>query len=661
MRRTIETAPRDGNVIILEDDARGTYDVAHWSPEAGEWVGENGEPSKITPSHWYPMPRDKYLSLESDGSSNPSQVRPAPVEAKHTPHARWGFAASSIAAILVVAALNIGIYAGQQHISRVRAMATQVVEQETPSPSRDSRKTLLALQEQAEADQARMQAAEQEPAQVKQTVETSAPEARQSLEKEQRLEVLANELAGARRAIDGLNLQLRTEAAKTAQLLEQEREKTAALVQEATAARQELTASTAEDRHALEEERARGAALASELATARGEIEMQAALLRKAGDEGLQLKQAADSTTAELQQARDRVEVSSHELKITRREVEATAALLNKSRDDAASFKQTAEKTMAELQQERDRAEASSRELKIARREIDSSAALLNKARDDAAQFKQTAESKTAELQQERDRAAESSRELEIARREIETNVALNKARDYAAQFKQIGEKTTAELQQSLQREHDRAEALANELASARRDVETQVALSSKKGDEAAQLKQAAESATAELRQSLQQEHDKAEALASKLASARQEALAADLESMRRTIDGRAAPERAANSQIVQVKQAAEAAASEQPAPEVSQGDPEAAKLMVRARALLGQGNIGAARVVLERAAETGSAQARFMLAETYDPFILSAWGTYGTRGEATKAREFYAKAHAGGIQEAKDRFNALR
>jgi hypothetical protein len=42
------------------------------------------------------------------------------------------------------------------------------------------------------------------------------------------------------------------------------------------------------------------------------------------------------------------------------------------------------------------------------------------------------------------------------------------------------------------------------------------------------------------------------------------------------------------------------------------------------------------------------------MLAETYDPSILSTWGTYGTRDEATKARALYAKAHAGGIQEAK-------
>src|SRR6266850_2355265 len=41
------------------------------------------------------------------------------------------------------------------------------------------------------------------------------------------------------------------------------------------------------------------------------------------------------------------------------------------------------------------------------------------------------------------------------------------------------------------------------------------------KDDEAAQLKQAVDSATAELRQSLQQEHDRAEALATELAKVR--------------------------------------------------------------------------------------------------------------------------------------------
>jgi hypothetical protein len=145
---------------------------------------------------------------------------------------------------------------------------------------------------------------------------------------------------------------------------------------------------------------------------------------------------------------------------------------------------------------------------------------------DEATQLKQAAESATAELRQslqrEHDRAEALATELAKARRDLETQVALSsKKGDEAAQFKQAAESATAELRQSLQREHDRAEARATELAKARRDLETQVALSSKKGDEAAQFKQAAESATAELRQSLQREHDRAEALVTELAQAR--------------------------------------------------------------------------------------------------------------------------------------------
>ena len=97
-----------------------------------------------------------------------------------------------------------------------------------------------------------------------------------------------------------------------------------------------------------------------------------------------------------------------------------------------------------------------------------------------------------------------------------------------------------------------------------------------------------------------------------------------------------------------------------QPAVSDTRGRPETARLIARASALLGQGDIRAARIVLERASETGSARASFMLAETYDPAVLATWGTYGTRSEVTKARELYAKAHAGGIQEAKKRMNAL-
>src|SRR6185295_17679115 len=60
--------------IILEDDASGIFDVAHWSPEAGEWISENGEPSKITPTHWQPLPHDRYLQ-PSHPSSHAGRAR----------------------------------------------------------------------------------------------------------------------------------------------------------------------------------------------------------------------------------------------------------------------------------------------------------------------------------------------------------------------------------------------------------------------------------------------------------------------------------------------------------------------------------------------------------------------------------------------------------
>jgi len=83
---------------------------------------------------------------------------------------------------------------------------------------------------------------------------------------------------------------------------------------------------------------------------------------------------------------------------------------------------------------------------------------------------------------------------------------------------------------------------------------------------------------------------------------------------------------------------------------------PEAARLMVRANALLEAGAIGEARVVLQRAADSGSALALFTLAETYDPAVLSSWGTFGTQSDDGTAQQLYAKAFAAGFQEAKGR-----
>jgi len=68
MRQGIETVPKDGKVVILEDDASGTFELARWSAEARAWVRENGELSKITPTHWHTTRRDEHLLQEGDES-----------------------------------------------------------------------------------------------------------------------------------------------------------------------------------------------------------------------------------------------------------------------------------------------------------------------------------------------------------------------------------------------------------------------------------------------------------------------------------------------------------------------------------------------------------------------------------------------------------------
>jgi hypothetical protein len=213
-------------------------------------------------------------------------------------------------------------------------------------------------------------------------------------------------------------------------------------------------------------------------------------------------------------------------------------------------------------------------------------------------------------------------------------------ADDKSIPLGKTAETATAELQQELQKNP----ALTRELATARRDFETMAELSRNAANETAQLRKTAEGVTAEL----QQERQKTAALMH------------SLDGVQPAIEAPTAPDRIAKGQTVQAKPIA-APAAEQPPTSRTKVDPEAARLMARANGLLGQGNISGARIVLERAIEMGSAGASFAIAETYDPRVLSGWKAYGTRGDAAKAREFYAKAAAGGIEEARDRLESLR
>ena len=662
MRREIDTVPKDGKIVILEDAARGTYELARWSTEQSAWVGEDGKPIPITPTHWLPLQRDECLLPEGDEhllqreaescdppdprirhilplSSGRAALEWPPAQEDAFAHRRDARAAvtfpvieprtaasqpgppagrrlvvSSIAAAMISSSL-IGMYfrapiaayvtqfAAQHDIARIGRIVEEPSKQTIPLPVQELRQADLLGR--APAVQARGKSDGSEQTVAWEAVQTTmVSQATEILEKERhRADGVENELAEVPPSTDGRELRLRDAAATAPQSQEPDREKTSALLQDLAAARQELTANEVQYRKALAEERDRSATLASELATAQQNVETQVVRSNKTANEATEFKKAADTAASELQRERERAEALASELAKVRREVEAAAAVSSQKDDEAAQLKRKAETAAAELQQS---------------------------------------------LQQERQRAETLSSDLGKVRRELEALATLASQKDDdAAQLKREAETATAELQQSLQQQRDKAQALESELAKARLNADAQVATLRKMNEEAARTKQietvtsdfvgalgrqesasnqAAEYAKAEPRPSLHQERGQPKGNAPRAEPTRQ-------------VAGTAATEQSVSTEAK---------------------DSEAAGLLARAKALLDQGNIGAARVVLERAAETGSAQATFALAETYDPNVLATWRTYGTRGDGTKARDLYARAYDGGIKAAKDRSDAL-
>src|SRR5439155_1208946 len=124
----------------------------------------------------------------------------------------------------------------------------------------------------------------------------------------------------------------------------------------------------------------------------------------------------------------------------------------------------------------------------------------------------------------QRERSARLEQDLAAARREVETQTALAaKASEEASRLKQARERSGAELQKSLQQGRERSARLEQDLAAARREVETQTALAAKANEEASRLKQASESSEAELQKSLQQGRERSARLEQDLAAARRE------------------------------------------------------------------------------------------------------------------------------------------
>lgn len=542
MRRPIDTAPRDGEDIWVED-ATGAVDVAHWSPQAGKWVSKDGAPINAEPTHWYPETED--IDAEGEPLGKP-------------------FAAAVILlpAILIGAAL-LGVF--DTFGARAIPEMTQIGGENAGS---FDQRLEIGAGSQALLQREASGAVYAVPAGM---VQPGPWPDRDALHNNAR----ASELDGARRELE--EAVQHADAAKTA---------------------------ADELRQSLQQEQARSAALANEVAEFRREIDARDAGSRKAEDVAAQQREAAQREIAELEQSLQRERENSA---VRARQVNAAQAA-------AASA-------------ERERHEAQSRAAALASELAGIPSRLL------------MAEAATAEQSQ--------AAGLEIAelRQSLQQEQEKNAVLVTEAKAAQAAAANADQQRRALEEAQAHAAALESKLAELRREIESRNVQLREAENAASQQRQAAKREIGGLRQSLQQELSKTEAGKRELAPGW------------RSTGEQVLAEQANDAPVLPARRSVEVA---KPPTAAVQNEAEA-RLIPRARALLDQGNIGAARIVLELAAEKNIAQASFMLAETYDPAVLSAWGTYGTRGEAAKARELYAKAHRGGIREAKERLDALR
>jgi hypothetical protein len=538
-----------------------------------------------------------------------------------------------------------------------------------------------------------------------------------------RADTLAREFASLQAELDkarivGLEAVQATEAEiKQRQALNQERDRADALARELTSLRAELDAgriagpevaqaavAEIKQRQALERERDRADALARELTSLRAELDAA----RVAGAEVAQAAEAEIKQRQALEQERDRADNLARELTSLRAELDA-------ARIEGPEVAQAAEAEIKQKQaleqerkQERDKADALARELTSLQAELEA-------ARIAGAEVAQAAEAEIKQKQaleqerkQERDRADALARELNSVRAELDT------ARAAGRETAQTTEAAKIEQELAFGKERDKTETVARELAAARKEAAARSAVLAAAHAEVLRVTETNRALAAEQKLALASERDRADALARELTSVRNELEAGNrqiaalnalralhsrepaldrsqermAESSSRASEGKGrSPEQISGKAVASTS--GRSSVSELPRPEAPSAAGEAAsdlvpkvaagterstsasaaprslvdeqRLLARATAFLGLADINGARLLLQHALERGSARAAFMLAETYDAHVLQSWRASGISGDRTKARELYERAQAGGIEDARERIEALK
>ena len=433
MRKAIDTAPRNGDFVILEDAARGTIAFARWSAEAAQWLDEDGTPSQLNATHWH-SPQN----LDEKGT--PSQLN-ATYWHPLTPAQSVVETADEVGSLTGPSKLGWRIHRGA---SRPASGGMTAQPQRAAKPGR-SVNVWARFVGFAGRGCGKILSA---------------------------FAVAGGWIVHSRRSIVTMAACLLVAAAFAPFLYRSDPGK---WLLHRTASENDTGL-----KQALRQEQERANKLASDVTAARREAESQAALIRQASEAAGREKEASERALVGLRQALQlelaKTEKLAGQLAEAQRDSAAQTALTRKTIDDAARAEAERERVIGELRQ-------------ALKQQEDKTAQIRREVEGKAAQAKQ-ANVRTAEqlaLKQEQDKAEKLRVELAAARREGESQAAiLRSASDEATRIKEASARATDELRQALQQAQDKAEKLAGELADrARQEVEAQTAVARAASDEA--------------------------------------------------------------------------------------------------------------------------------------------------------------------------------
>jgi hypothetical protein len=666
----VGTAPHSGSPVLVLDEASGSLQLARWSHQANAWTAELGDPLAICPTHWLPTPGDHSYSCESGGLA--SRLKSV---------SRYRLGGVAVAALLM--ALTIGMASLGTTRQLLNGYSPGVPDQRMPEGSQitslgiqreHQRGDALALElasarEEAAKSEAQIQSLQAHAVRVQQSADATVADQKRLLhETTIRSAALERELTVAR--MEGQADILSANSA----------------VQGAIARAKAAEAEVEWHRHALEREHQSREELARELASAQADSST--------------LRLAANLPRAQKLDAEENPADVAHELRTAlaseTKRADYLASALAAARDEIAEQPMLAQAASAEAlnavreeaQEQRTEAEAErtksetllGRDLASTRLENEALARDLTSAREEIAELKYLL-GRAAQHQQDQNEAIVSRQTLErqVAAARSEKDSLVRAMETTRAKLVTLTQKAE-EDERSFCDESRRADSLARDAESEKREragaeAKPNVAIAGM----ARQMRGAA-AITAEHKNALDGALEQP----------------AGLEVAAGSTHGQSMPTRSRSDEVpatvsdpirdVPSDQVATPTApvgtegkAEQPLPAETKAQPSAEqasaqlaaqstlsladeeRLIARAKALLGQADIGAARAVLHHIVNRGSPRGAFILAETYDPRILQTWRVQGIRGDSAIAQEMYRRAATAGLDQAKERLEKSR